>query len=55
MPELAEVEFFRRRWDVGVGQKVVDVALHAEKRIFRGNDLPTLQRVVPGAKSAPRT
>jgi formamidopyrimidine-DNA glycosylase len=50
MPELAEVEFFRRRWDVGVGQKVVDVALHADKRIFRGNDLATLQRVVPGAK-----
>ena len=50
MPELAEVEFFRRRWDVGVGQKLVGVTLHAEKRIFRGNDLATLQRVLSGAK-----
>lgn len=50
MPELAEVEFFRRRWEVGVGQKIVDVTLRAEKRIFRGNDLATFQRVLPGAK-----
>jgi len=50
MPELAEVEFFRRRWNVGVGQKIVAVKLNAEKRIFRGNDLATLQRLLPGAK-----
>ena len=50
MPELAEVEFFRRRWDVGVGQKIAAVTLHAEKRIFRGNDLTTLTRVLPGAR-----
>ncbi len=50
MPELAEVEYFRRRWDPGVGRKVLDVGLHAEKRIFRGNDLATLQRILPGAR-----
>lgn len=50
MPELAEVEFFRRRWDAGVGQKVREVLLHGEKRLFRGNDLVTLRRVLPGAK-----
>ena len=50
MPELAEVEFLRRRWDVGVGQNILDVALHSEKRIFRGNDLAALRRVLPGAK-----
>lgn len=50
MPELAEVEFFRRRWDVGVGQKIDEVELHDDKRIFRGNDLATLRRVLPGAK-----
>src|SRR5882672_6642278 len=50
MPELAEVEYFRRRWDVGVGQKIVEIKINAEKRIFRGNDLKTLQRLLPGAK-----
>lgn len=50
MPELAEVEFYRRRWDVGVGQKVLKIDLNYGKRIFRGNDLSTLRRVLPGAK-----
>jgi formamidopyrimidine-DNA glycosylase len=38
MPELAEVEFFRRQWDSGLGQKIVAVQLHPRKRIFRGID-----------------
>jgi formamidopyrimidine-DNA glycosylase len=50
MPELAEVEYFRRRWNVGVGQKILEVKINDGKRIFRGNDLPTLQRLLPGAK-----
>jgi formamidopyrimidine-DNA glycosylase len=49
MPELAEVEFFRRRWDVGVGQKILEVKINDGKRIFRGNDLQALQRLLPGA------
>lgn len=35
MPELAEVEYARKRWDPGLGAKVVAVELHARKRIFR--------------------
>ena len=38
MPELAEVEFYRRQWDPGVGAKVLAVKLHARKRIFRGSN-----------------
>jgi formamidopyrimidine-DNA glycosylase len=38
MPELAEVEFFRKQWDVGLGQKIATVQLHPRKRIFRGSD-----------------
>jgi formamidopyrimidine-DNA glycosylase len=37
MPELAEVEFFRKQWDAGLGQKIVAVHLHPRKRIFRGS------------------
>jgi formamidopyrimidine-DNA glycosylase len=36
MPELAEVEFFRRQWNGGLGQRIVEVQLHHRKRIFRG-------------------
>ncbi len=38
MPELAEVEFFRKQWDPGIGHKIIAVDLHPRKRIFRGSD-----------------
>ncbi|HEY4248567.1 MAG TPA: DNA-formamidopyrimidine glycosylase family protein [Lacunisphaera sp.] len=49
MPELAEVEFFRRRWSVGHGAKVVAVKLHEGKKIFRGCDTTALKRKLTGA------
>jgi formamidopyrimidine-DNA glycosylase len=50
MPELAEVEYFRRRWDVGLGQRILQVKINGGKRIFRGNDIETLQRALLGSK-----
>src|SRR5450432_2090025 len=44
MPELAEVEYFRKRWDPGLGQTIVRVQLHGTKRIFRGTDVRALTR-----------
>ena len=44
MPELAEVEYFRKRWDAGLGEKIVRVLLHGEKRIFRGADVRAIER-----------
>ncbi len=44
MPELAEVEYYRKRWDPGLGDRIVSVQLHGEKRIFRGSDVKALQR-----------
>jgi formamidopyrimidine-DNA glycosylase len=49
MPELAEVEFFRRQWDPGLGRPVVDVGVHAKARVFRGCDVPHLRRALAGA------
>lgn len=43
MPELAEVEYFRKRWDAGIGEKIVAVQLHREKRIFRSADVKKLK------------
>ena len=44
MPELAEVEYYRRQWDPGLGQKVLRVQLHPRKRIFRGENTRALVR-----------
>lgn len=38
MPELAEVEFFRRQWEPAHGRRIERVALHARARIFREVD-----------------
>ncbi len=43
MPELAEVEYFRKRWDAGIGEKIVAVQLHGEKRVFRETDVHALE------------
>ena len=50
MPELAEVEYFRRQWDAGLGQKIVAVQLHAKKRIFRGGETRTITRQLTGRR-----
>ena len=50
MPELAEVEYFRRRWDDGIGERVVRVELHREKRIFRGSDPDLIKKTLRGQK-----
>ena len=42
MPELAEVEFFRKRWSAGHGAKVLAVRLHEGKKVFRGCDTALL-------------
>jgi formamidopyrimidine-DNA glycosylase len=48
MPELAEVEYYRKQWDSGVGSRILRVALHEGKRIFRGTDTSTLQAKLKG-------
>ncbi|HTD68097.1 MAG TPA: DNA-formamidopyrimidine glycosylase family protein [Candidatus Limnocylindria bacterium] len=50
MPELAEVEYYRKQWNTGLGAKVLAAELYAEKRIFRGTDVTAIQRDLPGAK-----
>jgi formamidopyrimidine-DNA glycosylase len=50
MPELAEVEFFRKRWDVGIGKPIVRVHLNAKKRVARGVDAAALEKALIDAK-----
>src|SRR5438128_1995704 len=50
MPELAEVEWFRKQWNPGLGAEIVDLSLHARNRIFRGENVRALQQRLIGAK-----
>lgn len=49
MPELAEVEFYRRRWAAAHGAKVTRVLLHEQAKIFRGSDPAKLVQALTGA------
>jgi formamidopyrimidine-DNA glycosylase len=50
MPELAEVEWFRKQWNPGLGAEIVDLSLHKRNRIFRGENARELQTRLVGAK-----
>ena len=50
MPELAEVEYYRRQWNAGIGNRVIKIAQHPDKRVFRGTDTRALHRELAGAR-----
>lgn len=50
MPELAEVEYFRKQWNPGVGARVIRVALHTGKRVLRTVDTDRLVETLVGLK-----
>jgi formamidopyrimidine-DNA glycosylase len=50
MPELAEVEWYRKQWNPGRGNKIVEVLLHPKKRVFRGTNTRELERRLMGAR-----
>jgi formamidopyrimidine-DNA glycosylase len=50
MPELAEVEFIRKRWNPGLGRVVATVRLHPRAGVFKTTDPALLARHLPGAR-----
>ena len=50
MPELAEVEWYRKQWDAGRGEAIVDVAVHSGKYVLRGTNADKLRKHLPGEK-----
>src|SRR5687767_10661571 len=51
MPELAEVEFYRKRWHLAAaGQRVIEVLTHDTKKLLRELDLPAFRHALTGAK-----
>jgi len=49
MPELAEVEYYRKRWDVGLGATIRAVELHRQARVLRAVDPVALQKALRGS------
>lgn len=50
MPELGEVEWFRRQWQPGGGAKILAVQMHEKKRVFRGLNTKILRDQLTGSK-----
>ena len=50
MPELAEVEFYRRRWSAGHGAAILAVHLHPRARVYRDCDPLRLQQALTGTR-----
>ncbi len=50
MPELAEVEYIRKRWNPGIGHFVTGVRLHPRARIFKTCDTAQLACLLTGAR-----
>lgn len=48
MPELAEVEYMRKRWNPGLGHRIERIRLHPDARVFRGISARALQRQLTG-------
>jgi formamidopyrimidine-DNA glycosylase len=49
MPELAEVDYYRKQWQCGLKQKILAVDLHANVRILRGVDTNALRKTLKGS------
>ncbi|MCE0484418.1 MAG: hypothetical protein LV479_09295 [Methylacidiphilales bacterium] len=49
MPELAEVEYFRKQWNPGLNHRIEEVRIHPKARIFRGMNTTAFVRALTGA------
>ena len=48
MPELAEVEYYRTRWNCGLNQTITAIKVHGTKRLFRTVAVEQLCQRLPG-------
>lgn len=50
MPELAEVEYFRRRWNPGLDEPIERVLIHPKAGVFKKTDAAALATRLTGAR-----
>ncbi|NBP90456.1 MAG: Fpg/Nei family DNA glycosylase, partial [Opitutae bacterium] len=46
MPELAEVEYFRKQWNPGMGQTVKKISINKKARVFRGEKTDAFKKLL---------
>ena len=49
MPELAEVDYFRKQWNAGLGRPIRRVHAHANARVFRETSVRLLTQKLAGS------
>lgn len=49
MPELAEVVYYARQWDAGLGRRIARVHVHPRARVFRGGHADQIAAALTGA------
>lgn len=49
MPELAEVAYYARQWDAGIGSRVAEIEVHPRARVFRDTDSVELTSILTGS------
>ena len=52
MPELAEVDYYRKRWNPGLGQRIVRVVTHPWTRLYRDSSVVDIVSGLVGANLA---
>lgn len=50
MPELAEVEFYRKQWNPGLRNRVLSVEVHSATRVYRDADAKALRQALRGGR-----
>ena len=50
MPELAEVEYYRKIWNPGLRQKILRVHVHPTARVYRGEPVEAFARALEGTQ-----
>jgi formamidopyrimidine-DNA glycosylase len=50
MPELAEVDYFRKQWNPGFGKRIVSVVTHPWTRLFRGTSVVDIVKLLSGSR-----
>jgi formamidopyrimidine-DNA glycosylase len=50
MPELAEVEWYRKQWNPGRNHEIIGISLHPQNRVFRDTSTSALRKNLLGQK-----
>lgn len=50
MPELAEVEYFRKQWNPGMGKIVKEISINKKARVFRGQKIDNFIKLMKNSR-----